>query len=512
MTEYGSSGRPRWFARVTTLVVSFLLSAGFAQLVAGQAEDLRAMAQRARAAMAAGRFDEAATVYAELVRAVPGEPGLRLNLGMALSMAGRPREAVPHLEAALTGRPDLLPAALFLGAVHMELGQPAKAVKPLESFLAAQPEHQDARQMLGEALLGLERHDSAARQYRILSEQAPEDPRWWYGLGRSHEGLSRDAFEELQTSAPESAWILLMVAEMMVAQERDKSAFALYREVLEKRPGLPGAYEALAGIYERDGHPEWAAAERGKARALPPPDCASASLECDFQAGRYATVVRAARPLETAESRYWLSRAAGELARDAFSRLDQLAPSPEATLIRVQILRSQRRYSESKEALEKALESWPEDLRIRQELATLLFIAREFKEARPVLEDLLRRDPESAQLNLLLGRVRLEQRQPEKAIPYLEKASRNSSTALQARAALGRAYLDAGEAGKAVPHLEASLVTDEDGSLHFQLARAYQASGQADLARQTRQKFQEIQRAANARAQGEKEDLTITPP
>jgi predicted Zn-dependent protease len=127
--------------------------------------------------MGAGRFDEAATIYAELVRAVPGEPGLRLNLGMALAMAGRPREAVPHLEAALMGRPDLLPAALFLGAVQMELGQPARAVEPLETFLAAQPDHTDARQMLGEALLALERHDSAARQFRILSEQAPKDPR-----------------------------------------------------------------------------------------------------------------------------------------------------------------------------------------------------------------------------------------------------------------------------------------------------------------------------------------------
>ena len=107
------------------------------------------MAQRAKAAMAAGRFDDAATAFAKLVEAVPGESGLRLNLGMALVMDGRPREALPHLQAAAeTGRPDLLPATLFLGTAHMELGQPVKAVKPLETFLAAQPEHQPARQML----------------------------------------------------------------------------------------------------------------------------------------------------------------------------------------------------------------------------------------------------------------------------------------------------------------------------------------------------------------------------
>ena len=183
----------------------------------------------------------------------------------------------------------------------------------------------------------------------------------------------------------------------------------------------------------------------------------------------------------------------------------------EATLIRVGLLRGQRRYAESKEELQRALASWPDDLRLVHELSTLLFIAREYEEARPLLEGLLKADP-SAEYNLLLGRVWLEQRQPEKAIPYLEKAIRDSSTAAQARSALGRAYLDSGEAGRAIPHLEASLETDEDGSLHFQLARAYQANGQGDLAREMRKKFQEIQRGANARSQGEKEDLKITAP
>jgi predicted Zn-dependent protease len=462
--------------------------------------------------MGAERFDEAATIYAELVRAVPGEPGLRLNLGMALAMAGRPREAVPHLEAALTGRPDLLPAALFLGAVHMELGQPARAVEPLETFLAAQPAHTDARQMLGEALLALERHDSAARQFRVLVEQAPKDPRAWFGLGRSYEGLSQSAFQELQVSAPESAFILLLVAEGMEAQERDKSAFVLYREALDKRPGLAEAREALARIYERAGHPEWAAAEREKARGLPPLECRSASMECDFRASRYQAVLDASRSLQTAESRYWQSRAAGELAREAFARLDALGPSPEGTLIRVQILRAQRRYGESKETLEKAVEAWPEDLRLRQELASLLFIAREYEAARPVLEGLLKGDPGSPDLNLLLGELWLAQRQPEKAVPYLEKAVAGDGKRLRARAFLGRAYLDAGQAERAVPHLEAALETDEDGSLHFQLARAYQATGQADRARQTRQEFLEIQRANAAREEGEQEEFSITPP
>ena len=162
--------------------------------------------------MAAGRFDEAAVLYAEIVQALPSEPGMLLNLGMALSMAGRPREAIPHLQAALKLRPDLLPASLFLGEARMELGQPAAAVEPLQRVVAAQPGNLQARQMLADALLSLARFEPAVRQFRELSELAPQSAPAWYGLGRSYEGVARVAFERLQRTAPDSDFILRLVA------------------------------------------------------------------------------------------------------------------------------------------------------------------------------------------------------------------------------------------------------------------------------------------------------------
>jgi tetratricopeptide (TPR) repeat protein len=477
-------------------LLAALLVPGSPALAAPSArQDLAALAERGKAAMAAGRFGEAAGLYAEIVRALPDEPGMLLNLGMALCMAGRPAEAVAPLEAALKQRPDLAPASLFLGKAHVDLGQPAQAVKPLEAFLSAQPDNRDARRMLADALFTVRRLDDPVREYRTLARQDPQDPR-----------------TGLQTSAPESVWVALLVADGLVAQERDTGAFALYREALEKRPDLAEAREALARIYERKSHPEWAAVEREKARALPPPDCRTPSLECGFRAGRFREVVEAARPLETPESRYWLSRAANELARQAFARLEKLPPSPEAVLVRVEVLRGQRRYTESKEALEKAAAAWPDDTRVRHELATLLLIGHELEAARPLLEGLLEHAPDSPELNLLLGELWVDGRRPEKAVPYLERAVLGDPRGAHAQALLGRAYLDAGEAERALPHLEAALGADEDGSLHLQLARAYQAAGKVDLARKTRQEFQEIRHANEARAKAEDEEFTITPP
>jgi tetratricopeptide (TPR) repeat protein len=366
--------------------------------------------------------------------------------------------------------------------------------------------------MLADAELSLERFGPAARDYRALAEQDARDPKAWYGLGRSAEGVSRQAFEELQASAPESPYLLLLVADAMVAQERDKNAFRLYREAIAKKAGLAEAHEALAGIYERSGHVDWATAEREKAKAVPPPDCRTATPECAFRAGQFTKVLEMARAPAGAEGRYWTSRAAGELAREAFARLEALPPSPEAALVRVDVMKGQRRYLESKEELQKAVAAWPQDRRLRRELATLHFIAHEQAEARPLLEELLEQEPDAVDLKLLLGESWLDSREPAKAVPHLEKAVRADPEQPRARGLLGRAYVEAGQAAQAIPHLEAALPTDEDGSLHFQLARAYREAGQAEAATRTLQAFQEIRRANEALQQAEKEEFAITPP
>ena len=499
------------FARCLILV---WLSAGTAVSQAvPPPEDLATKARRGRAAMAEGRFDEAAALYAEITRALPDEPGMLLNLGMALSMAGRPREALPHLQAALKLRPDLLPASLFLGVAHLDLGQPAQAVPPLQRVVAAQPDNQEARQRLADALWSLERFEPAVQQFQALTERDPRDPRAWYGLARCYEGLARGPFEALQRSAPESYYLLLLVAQSMEAQGKAANAFRLYREALDKEKHLAEAHEALARIYERTNHADWAAIEREKARAMPPPDCRSQRLECEFQAGRYTAVLTAALPLTTTEGRYWVSRAASALADAAFARLAALPPSPEATLRRVEILLAQRRPTgEAIEALKEAAAAWPDDLRIRREQATVLYLAKDAEGAIPLLEDLLKREPDSAQLALLLGEALLKTLQSAKAVVVLERLVGRDPKLLPAQAALGRAYLEAGEMAKAIAPLQAALETEKDGSLHYQLARAYRATGRADFASQAVQEFQRLQKAAEAEAQSLREEFTITAP
>src|SRR5947207_2583518 len=185
-----------------------------------QSEDLATESQRAKEFMAEGKFAEAIPLYSELNHALPNNPGLLLNLGMALHMAGDERKSIPQLEAAVKLDPNLGPAWLFLGAARLQLGDALEAVEPLRAVLRLQPDHQEARLMLAGALLSLERNAEAAQEYRKLADLSPASSPAWYGLGRSYEALSIRAFHQLEKTAPESAYWLALVAEARLRQQR----------------------------------------------------------------------------------------------------------------------------------------------------------------------------------------------------------------------------------------------------------------------------------------------------
>ena len=489
------------------LVSALTQSGGLAQQ-----DDLAGKSQRAKELMAEGKFVQAIPLYRELIQAVPNNPGLMLNLGMALHMAGKEREAIPELEAATKLDPTLAPAWLFLGAARLQLGEATAAVKALKMVLGLQPDHREARQMLASGLLSLDRVKEAAEAYRKLTELDSESAQAWYGLGRCYESISGRAFDDLQKTAPESAYWLALVAEARVREQQFSSAFYLYRQALEKMPTMRGLHTAVAEIYRQTAHPDWARAEEEKERRLPPLDCSAPSLECDFRAGQYSGVVASTNGRNTVESYYWRSRAYNELALQAFTRLGQLAASAELHELKAHIYGGQKRYTEAAEEWREALKFSPADLQIQKQLAMSLKLSEDYNGALSLFQDLLRQQPASAELNYLVGDTVLDLQRAEEAIPFLKRAVERDPKLLAAHKSLARADLAVGKAVEAIPHLKAALAPDEDGSLHYQLARAYQASGQPDLAKQALAVYEKIQRSAAAGREAAKREVEITPP
>jgi tetratricopeptide (TPR) repeat protein len=296
--------------------------------------------------------------------------------------------------------------------------------------------------------------------------------------------------QKLDTKSP---YVTALVAETRVQRRQYRSAFFFYNETLKQLPRLHGIHAALAEIYRKTGHTEWAAAEDAKEQSLPPADCAAHASECEFLAGHDLQLITAKHPVApSAETLFWQSKAANELALQAFFRLGQLPPSIELHQLKAQIARDQNQPLEAVKEWRAALEMAPGDPRLRHELAVALFLAADYPSALAETQALLKLDPRSAEINFMAGDSLVRLEDPEKAIPYLRAALAADPKMLPADASLGLALSRLGKNAEAIPHLEKAREIDDDGSLHYQLARAYQAAGQADKARDAMSKYQEV--------------------
>jgi len=446
--------------------------------------------------MAERRFADAVPIYERLVQAMPDNAGLRLNLAMALHFSGQAAKAIPHFEAVLKQQPGALPALMLLGASYLSTGNPAKAVPPLEKAIALAPGDVEGRSMLVDALLMLDRYEAAIPHLKKLTAAQPDNPRAWYLLGRAYENEAQRAFGALEKSGVDSPWWLALAAEVRAKEGRNTAAFTLYRAVLEKMPSFRGAHLGLAEIYRKTNHPDWAATEDEREKKLGALACATPTAACYYAKANYERALAVAGAARTPEALYWQSRAANELAAGAFAHLASLPPSLELRQFTAELYRNQGRYADSIKEWQEAIRLAPDDPQLEQELVTTIYLNRDYATAERMVRELLAKDPNAADLQFILGDSLMNQQRPEEAIAPLNQAISLRAEYPSAHAVLGRALLQLDRASEAIPHLKAALPVDTDGSVYFQLSRAYQSTGQQALADEARQSYQKIRQSS----------------
>lgn len=333
-----------------------------------------------------------------------------------------------------------------------------------------------------------------------LAAQPSDDPQTWYNRGRQYSDLSRQAFEQLLKIAPESAYVLALLGEVKTKDRQYTAALYAYNEAIKRMPRLRGVRSGIADVYVALGKPEQAGAAETAEQQLGLPNCAIEKLYCDFKALRFEDVVKATKQKMTPETLFWLARAYNELAIQAFSQLAALPDSPQLHAVRAQLMRDQGQFRESADEWRTVLKFLPADVQVRHELATALYLSRDYKTALPELQQFLQAEPNSANLNFFVGDSLLQSEQVEQALPYLEKAVKLDPRLRPAHASLGLCYARLAAPAKAIPHLKATLDLDHDGSLHYQLGRAYQATGQPVLAKAMFAKYQQMKKPAAANA------------
>ena len=464
-----------------------------------------------QAAMEASRFADAEALYQKLLALTPSDPIAHMQLGMARAMGGRTAEAIAPLREALRLRPDLAPARLFLGISFLELGRPKDAIAPLRQVVQADATNANARQALAEAYLSLEQYGEASEQLRALARSQADSPQVWAALGRSYEGVARAAFARLQALDPDSPYVWLLAADVLAVEEKYPQAFSLIKKGQAALPTLPGVHRTLARVYTASGHADWADVEQKKA-AAERPSCAQMPVACAYLAGQLEETLTKTASATQPAALYWRARAANDLAGQAFETLEKLPPSVERYVMRAGIARDQGQALEAVTQLKEALKLAPGDPGVERELAGALYAARNLDEALPLLEKLHATAPDAPDLLVALGDALLQGQQVERAVTLLTRAVAVDPAAVPAHAALGRALMQSGDAVKAIPHLEKALPTDEDGSLHYQLAQAMQRTGQPERAKTLLAEYQRRQQAATQGPATPADTPAITPP
>jgi tetratricopeptide (TPR) repeat protein len=140
---------------------------------------------------------------------------------------------------------------------------------------------------------------------------------------------------------------------------------------------------------------------------------------------------------------------------------------------------------DDKDAIEEyraAIAKKPSVPNLHYSLGHLLWKNLQTEEARTEFENELAINPHHAGALHDLGNTYLLDHQPEKALPYLTRALAVESGDPELHRDLGSCYTQLRHYRRAEAQLKIAVAADDDGSVHYKLARVYQTLGEKDKA------------------------------
>ena len=147
----------------------------------------------------AGKFEEAAASYRDVLDEQPRCWPARYNLALSLERLERWEEATLAFTEAVALAPDEWQAELGLGVCLLRTERPEQAREAFESVLRTEPENEQALFGKGVAAQALQRCNEARKCYEALLERHPWDPELLANLAATCFGLGE--YAEAQTYA-----------------------------------------------------------------------------------------------------------------------------------------------------------------------------------------------------------------------------------------------------------------------------------------------------------------------
>lgn len=114
----------------------------------------------------------------------PDNPGAQEHLGLLLLAAGRPADAIPHLEIAVARSPTTANRAA-LATSYFNTKHADQALPLAELLLAAEPNNFDVLMLHGRIVRDQRKYPEAAHDFRLAVTVKPNEPEGWSELATS---------------------------------------------------------------------------------------------------------------------------------------------------------------------------------------------------------------------------------------------------------------------------------------------------------------------------------------
>lgn len=210
--------------------------------------------------MTQGHYTEAVADYTTVTRALPQFAEGYMNLGLALQQSGQLDAARAALQRALTLKPALRGANLFLGIIAYRQNRYASAETSLLHETQLDPRNAKAFMWLGVCYLAQDKPQSAIPPLDKAYALDPSDTDILYHRGQAYLQVSNASFAAMFSLNRDSMRVHQVLAEAYATGYRTQQAIGEFELTVKMAPHEPGLHEELADQY-------WVAGELDKAAA-----------------------------------------------------------------------------------------------------------------------------------------------------------------------------------------------------------------------------------------------------
>ena len=133
-----------------------------------------------------GQLEDAVAIYQNVIQSWPESPETLASLGAALIGLNRSKEAIIHLERAITLRPYHADTCFALAEAYRSEGLIENAFEAAKVGLQGNPNYLQGRVAMADTLLDMGRHDEARVAFEAIRSTNPKESRVHGKLGCFH--------------------------------------------------------------------------------------------------------------------------------------------------------------------------------------------------------------------------------------------------------------------------------------------------------------------------------------